>query len=150
MYIDISHLGNMHLGKSTFKDRDIPPPLDQLVKASTCVLKVQFIWFVSYRRNRIITTSKILFLFAFTLESTYFCRSLVLGIIVALLSSSLSLQQDTACKSFLTTNHTCYLGKVQCMMGVKGKYSPYFLKDAPAINSFVEAAGQTVSYYLKA
>jgi len=42
-------------------------------------------------------------------------------------------QQDTTCKSFLTTNHTCYLGK-----------------DAPAIDSFVEAAGQTVSYYLKA
>ena len=34
--------------------------------------------------------------------------------------------------------------------GTEGKYSPYFLKDAPAIDSFVEAAGQTVSYYLKA
>ena len=84
MYRGISHLGNMHLGKNVFKDKDTPPPLDQLVKASTCVLKVQFIWFVSYTRKRIITISKILFLFAFTLESTYFCRSLVLGIILAL------------------------------------------------------------------
>merc|ERR1712130_24452 len=42
-------------------------------------------------------------------------------------------QLNTGCKSFLTTNHTCYLGK-----------------DAPATDSFVEAAGQSVTYYLKA
>ena len=85
LYTGISHHGNMHLGKNVFKDRDTLPPLDQLVKASTCVLKVQFMRFVSYTRNRIITISKVLFLFAFTLESTYACRSLVLRIILALL-----------------------------------------------------------------
>ena len=85
LYTGISHHGNMHLGKNVFKDRDTLPPLDQLVKASTCVLKVQFMRFVSYTRNRIITISKVLFLFAFTLESTYVCRSLVLRIILALL-----------------------------------------------------------------
>ena len=42
------------------------------------------------------------------------------------------------------------LGKGTMHDGTEGKYSPYFLKDAPAIDSFVEAAGQTVSYYLKA
>ena len=85
LYTGISHHWNMHLGKNVFKDRDTLLPLDQLVKASTCVLKVQFMRFVSYTRNRIITISKVLFLFAFTLESTYVCRSLVLRIILALL-----------------------------------------------------------------
>ena len=34
VYTGILHLGNMHLVENVFKDRDTPPPLDHLVKAS--------------------------------------------------------------------------------------------------------------------
>ena len=47
-------------------------------------------------------------------------------------------------------NAWCIIIIIIIIDGTEGKYSPYFLKDAPAIDSFVEAAGQTVSYYLKA
>ena len=74
-------------------------------------------------------------------STRYYC-SIIIIFIIALAGHSLQ----------VLPHHKPHLllGKGRMHDGTQGKYSPYFLKDAPAIDSFVEAAGQTVSYYLKA